>query len=283
MPTLSALTLYPIKSCAGIALTQAEVTQYGLAYGGVRDREWMAVDPEGNLLTQREHPAMALIVPRIVGDMLELRAPQLPVLRLPIDSASLAHAATMDVRVWDDVVPAWDCGFDAAEWFSRAVGTPCRLARFHAQGRRLASNKWTGAREVPTLFSDGFPMLVISEASLADLNHRLAAQGRAALPMNRFRPNLVIDGIEAYEEDYAATIRLGAACLQPVKPCARCPMPSIDQETGRFGPDPLDILQTYRANPLVDGGLTFGMNAILIEGEHTLVRVGQDAEVEFAF
>jgi len=283
VPTLSALTLYPIKSCAGIALAQAEVTVHGLASGGVRDREWMVVDPEGNLLTQREYPAMALIVPRIAGDALELSAPGLPVLRLPIDTASLARAATMDVRAWDDFVQAWDCGSEPAQWFSHAVGTSCRLARFHPMARRLASSKWTGEREVPTLFSDGFPMLVTSEASLADLNHRLAAQGRDALPMNRFRPNLVIDGIEAFEEDYAATIRIGAACLQPVKPCARCPMPSVDQATGRFGPDPLDILQTYRANPLVDGGITFGMNAILIEGEHTLVRVGQDADIEIAF
>ena len=283
MPTLSGLTLYPIKSCAGIALTQAEVTAFGLEYAGVRDREWMVVDTEGNLLTQRELPAMALIVPRIAGDALELSAPGLPLLQLPIASSTLAHAATLDVRVWDDVVSAWDCGSEAAEWFSRATGTACRLVRFHSAARRLASSKWTGEHEVPTLFSDGFPMLVISEASLADLNQRLAAQGRAALPMNRFRPNVVIAGIEAFEEDYAAAIRIGEACLKPVKPCARCPMPSIDQETGRFGPDPLDILQTYRANPLVDGGITFGMNAILVEGEHSVLRVGQDAVVEIAF
>ncbi|HEX8954940.1 MAG TPA: MOSC N-terminal beta barrel domain-containing protein [Burkholderiaceae bacterium] len=283
MPTLSALTLYPIKSCAGIALTQAEVTAYGLSYGGVRDREWMVVDANGNLLTQRELPGMALIVPRIADDAVDLSAPGLPLLRLPIDTAPLAHAATMDARVWDDVVRAWDCGSEAADWFSRALGTTCRLARFHPAARRLASGKWTGEREVPTLFSDGFPMLVVSEASLADLNQRLAARGRAALPMNRFRPNLVIDGIEAFEEDYAAAIRIGKACLQPVKPCARCPMPSIDQETGRFGPDPLDVLQTYRVNPIVDGGITFGMNAILTEGEHSVLRIGQTAEVEIAF
>lgn len=283
MPTLTSLTLYPIKSCAGIALKQAEVTVHGLAHEGVRDREWMVVDPEGVLVTQREYPAMALIVPRIVGDAVEVSAPGLPVLRLPIDSATLAHAETGDVRVWDDVVHAWDCGNEAAEWFSRAVGTTCRLARFHSAALRIASTKWTGDRQAPTLFADGFPMLVASEASLADLNDKLAARGRDALPMNRFRANIIIDGVEAFEEDYAATIRIGEACLQPVKPCARCPMPSVNQETGRFGPDPLDILQTYRVNPIVDGGITFGMNAILIEGEHSVLRVGQDVEVEIAF
>ena len=282
MPTLKSLTLYPIKSCGGIALQEAEVTQYGLAHHGIRDREWMVVDPEGNLLTQREYPVMALIVPQVAGEVLEVRAPG-AALTLPISSTSLDHAPTLDVRVWDDFVQAWDCGSEAAAWFTGVLGTPCRLVRFHAQGKRLASAKWTGERAVPTLFADGFPMLVVSEASLEDLNQKLLAQGREALPMNRFRPNVVIDGIEAFEEDYAATIQIGAACLQPVKPCARCPMPSVDQATGSFGPDPLDILQSYRANPLVDGGITFGMNAILLEGEHTLLRVGMEATVELAF
>jgi uncharacterized protein YcbX len=283
MPSLTSLTIYPIKSCAGIALAQAEVTSLGLAADGVRDREWMLVDADGNLLTQRETPAMALIVPRIAGDELIVDAPGSASLSIPIPLATLAHAQTLDVRVWDDVVPACDCGGVAAAWFSRFLGVSCRLVRFHPQARRLASTKWTNGREVPTLFSDGFPMLVISEASLADLNRRLAARGRAALPMDRFRPNLVIDGIEAFEEDYAATITIGAACLQPVKPCARCPMPSVDQATGQFGPDPLDILQTYRANPLVDGGITFGMNAILLEGENTVLQIGQQAEIDIAF
>lgn len=283
MATLTSLTIYPIKSCAGIALAQAEVTSLGLAANGVRDREWMLVDAHGNLLTQREKPAMALIVPHVAGDTLVVDAPGAASLPIPIALAALAHAPTTDVRVWDDIVPAYDCGSVAAAWFSRCLGVSCRLVRFHAQARRIASTRWTAGREVPTLFSDGFPMLVISEASLADLNRRLAARGRAALPMDRFRPNLVIDGIEAFEEDYAATITIGAACLQPVKPCARCPMPSVDQATGQFGPDPLDILQTYRANPLVDGGITFGMNAILLEGENTVLQIGQQAEIEIAF
>ena len=283
MPTLTSLTIYPIKSCAGIALAQAEVTSFGLACDGVRDREWMVVDAEGNLLTQREMPAMALIVPRIAGDALLVDAPDSTSLSIPIPLGALAHAQTLDVRVWDDVMPAYDCGSAAAAWFARFLGVSCRLVRFHPQARRLASTRWTAGRDVPTLFSDGFPMLIVSEASLADLNQRLAAQGRATLPMNRFRPNLVIDGIEAFEEDYAATITIGAACLQPVKPCARCPMPSVDQSTGMFGPDPLDILQGYRANPLVDGGITFGMNAILQDGENTVLQIGQQAEIDIAF
>jgi uncharacterized protein YcbX len=101
--------------------------------------------------------------------------------------------------------------------------------------------------------------------------------------MDRFRPNIVVNGIEAFEEDYAGSIGIGGAILKPVKPCPRCPIPSVDQATGQVGPDPLDILRSYRANPKVDGGITFGMNAILMEGEGRILRVGQEVEVKLAF
>jgi uncharacterized protein YcbX len=133
------------------------------------------------------------------------------------------------------------------------------------------------------LFSDGYPMLVISEASLADLNQKLKAAGRDALPMERFRPNIVVSGIEAFEEDHAASFSVNGAVVKPVKPCPRCPVPSIDQATGEFGPDPLDILRSYRADPKVDGGITFGMNAILVQGDGVVLRAGQEVEMEIAF
>jgi len=126
-------------------------------------------------------------------------------------------------------------------------------------------------------------MLVAGTASLDDLNQKLLAAGRQSIPMNRFRPNLVIDGIEAFEEDYAASFQIGEALLKPVKPCPRCPMPSIDQATGEFGPDPLDIMQSYRAKPELEGALCFGMNSILISGADQRVRVGQEIEVSLAF
>jgi hypothetical protein len=124
---------------------------------------------------------------------------------------------------------------------------------------------------------------VIGAGSLADLNEKLIAQGRAGLPMNRFRPNLVFGDLAAYEEDFAESYKLGDATLKPVKPCPRCPIPSIDQATGEIGPDPLDILRTYRVNPKVDDGITFGMNAILLSGAGQLVRVGQQVDVNLAF
>ena len=283
MPVLTELNLYPIKSCAGISLREAIVTESGLMNEHIYDREWMVVDAQGNFLTQREHPKMALIVPRIKGDVLELRAPGMLHLEIPLDLNDPDEAPTLDVRVWDDTVKAYDCDDTTATWFSNAIGVTCRLVRFHPHAKRLANKKWTGNIEVPTMFSDGYPMLIISEASLEDLNQKLTAQGRTALPMNRFRPNLVVSGIEAFEEDYVDTFKLGDATLKPVKPCPRCPVPSVDQATGIVGPSPLDILQTYRANPKVDGGITFGMNAILLEGEGQVLRVGQEVEIELAF
>ncbi|HEY8099734.1 MAG TPA: MOSC N-terminal beta barrel domain-containing protein [Burkholderiaceae bacterium] len=286
MAILTQLNLYPIKSCGGIALREATITAAGLMSEQIYDREWMVVDAEGISLTQRTHPKLALITPRLKADTLELRAPGMLRLEIPLGLPDPADAPTIDVRVWYDpdvTLKAYDCDEVTATWFSQAAGVPCRLVRFHPDVKRLSSAKWTQGIEAPNLFSDGFPMLVISEESLIDLNEKCQAQGRAALPMNRFRPNIAISGIGAYEEDFADTIAIGDAVLKPVKPCARCTIPSVDQVTGIIGPSPLDILQSYRANPKVDGGLTFGMNAILIEGAGQTVHIGQDVEINLAF
>lgn len=283
MAILTELNLYPIKSCAGIALREATLTAAGLMYEQIYDREWMMVDAQGEFITQRDHPKMALITPRIKADTLELRAPGMLRLEIPLDLPNPDDEKTLQVRVWNDTVNAYDCDETTAAWLSNFLGIPCRLVRFHAEAKRIANTKWTGGIDVPTLFSDGYPMLVISEASLADLNEKLTAQGRNALPMNRFRPNIVISGIGAFEEDYAQSFKIGTATLKPVKPCPRCPVPSIDQATGEIGPDPLDILRTYRTDPRVDGGITFGMNTILLEGEGQVLRVGQELEVDLAF
>lgn len=283
MPTITELNFYPIKSCAGIALREAVLTSAGLMSEHIYDREWMVVDAQGEFMTQREYPKMARITPRIKADTLELRAPGMLRLEIPLGLLDPDEAPTIDVRVWNDTVKAYDCDDITAAWFSNALGVPCRLVRFHPHAKRIANAEWTNGVVAPTLFADAYPVLVISEASLQDLNKKLQAQGRDALPMNRFRPNLVINGVEAFEEDYAASIKAGAAILKPVKPCARCPIPSVDQATGLVGPNPLDILQTYRANPKLDGGIAFGMNAILLEGEGQLLRVGQEVEVNLAF
>lgn len=283
MPILTELNLYPIKSCAGISLREATLTEAGLMSEQIYDREWMIVDENGDALTQREYPKMALITPRIKADTLELRAPGMLRLEVPLGLPDPEDEKRIRVQVWDDQVEAYDCDDTTALWFSNALGVKCRLVRFHPDATRYSSKKWTNDAEVPVLFSDGYPMLVIGTGSLEDLNEKLVAQGRSPVPMNRFRPNLVFSDIAPFEEDLADVYQFAGAALKPVKPCPRCPLPSVDQATGEFGPDPLDILGTYRANPKVDGSITFGMDAIVLNGAGTVLRVGQSVSVDPVF
>jgi uncharacterized protein YcbX len=279
MATLSDIIFYPVKSCAGISVEQARLTAAGLVVDGVGDREWMVVDEAGQFLTQREHPRMALVTPALKAGLLTLSAPGMAPHVVPRAPAPAARA----VRIWDDTVLAADCGAASAAWFSQALGAPCRLVHFPAAAQRLTGTHWTGGIAAPTRFADGYPVLAVGAASLDDLNGRLAAAGRPALPMNRFRPNLVIGGLEAFEEDYVEQFELGAAMLKPVKPCPRCPIPSVDQATGVPGPDPLDILQAYRRKPQLDGAVCFGMNCIVTAGAGALLTVGQDVQATLAF
>lgn len=281
MICLAALTLYPIKSCAGLPVDTAHLALDGMSALGIHDREWMLVTHGGLFITQREHPRMALITPRVDGDTLVVEAPAMRLLHLPL--AHNPHALTNEVQIWDDHLPAADCGDAAAEWFSDAIQAPCRLVRFRPDYLRPTSTKWTSGTPSATRFSDGYPILLIGQSSLDDLNAKLTKAGREHLPMNRFRPNVVVDGIDAFEEDFVASFLSEGINLRPVKPCARCPIPSIDQATGIPGPDPLDILQTYRANARMEGAVTFGMNVIVEEGIGLTLRVGQEFDVELAF
>lgn len=281
MATVTELLIYPIKSCAGISVPEAQFHVSGLVAEGVHDREWMLVTQDGQFLTQREYPRMALLTPRIDGDAVEVTAPGMPPLRLPL--AHDAAARSMHVQIWDHSVDAADCGDAAAAWFADAIQGPCRLVRFRPDVHRPTSTKWTGGAPAETRFADGYPILVIGQASLDDLNARLQAAGRAPLPMNRFRPNLVVDGLEAFEEDYVESFATDGLALRPVKPCARCPIPAIDQATGIPGPDPLDILQSYRANPRMEGAVCMGMNCIVTAGTGSSLYVGQQLETAIAF
>ncbi len=281
MATVTELVIYPIKSCAGISVPEAQFGISGLQANGVHDREWMLVTREGLFLTQREYPRMALVTPRIDGDAVEVAAPGMPPLRLPLAHDSAANDIT--VQIWEHSFNAADCGDAAAAWFSDAVQGPCRLVRFRPDVQRPTSTKWTGGTPAETRFADGYPILVIGQASLDDLNTKLKNAGCDPLPMNRFRPNLVVDGLEAFEEDFVESFSADGLVLRPVKPCARCPIPAIDQATGIPGPDPLDILQTYRANPRMEGAVCMGMNAIVGKGEGSTLCVSQDLEVSLAF
>ena len=218
--TIARLFVYPVKSCAGIEVQQALLTETGLDL----DRAWMVVDAQGMFLTQRSLPRMALIRPQLKSDEMVLRAPGMLALHVAIDAVETPATVT----VWHDTVPAWDMGPVAAQWFTDFLGRPCRLVRFDPEHRRLSSLEWTDGVEVPNQFADGFPLLVTSEASLQDLNVRLAAEGHPSVGMERFRPNVVLAGVDAHDEDRVDMIHVEGdgttdIHLQPVKPCARCP------------------------------------------------------------
>jgi len=277
---LTDLLVYPVKSCAGVSLREAVLTDQGLDL----DRLWMVVDEAGDFVTQRELPRMVLIQPRVrIADVV-LRAPGMLALHLALEQAE----APCRVRIWGQEFPAYDMGAVAAQWFTDFLGRKLRLVRFDPEVQRLASARWTGGVEAANAFSDGFPLLVASEASLAELNARLAAQGRAPVSMARFRPNIVLGGLEAHDEDRASEIELATGgaepvVLRPVKPCPRCPIPNIDPTTAAIDPIVSDTLQAYRRNPIVDGAVSFGMNAIALRGVGQTLRVGQDVGLRLAF
>ena len=282
MASISALSIYPVKSCRGIALSSATLGYAGLESAGVGDREWMVVDADtGIFLTQRQAPRMALIAPTLQPDALRVAAPGMPDLNLPIDTSTLSET-DIEVTVWNHVCRAFDAGDAAAGWFSKCLGRRLRLVRFDPAHRRLSNREWTGDVEASNRFSDGYPILLISRASLADLNERLVEAGREALPMARFRPNIVIDGVEPYDEDHFDHLHAPGIKLKPVKPCPRCPIPSIDQATAEFGADPLDILAQYRADQRA-GGVVFGQNVVVLEGAGAVIRVGQQLGAEWNF
>ena len=280
MATLSQLILYPIKSCAAMPVEEAVVTVSGLRAQGVHDREWMLVADDGQFLTQREFPRMATIVPRVQGEALAVTAPGMPPLSLPL---AQQDGAPRCVQIWDDSVDAIDCGDAAAAWFGQALGAGCRLVRCKPELARPTSTRWTGGVAASAHFADAYPLLLIGQAALDEINARMLASGREALPMDRFRPNLVVADSDPFEEDYTEALHAGAVVIKPVKPCARCPIPAIDQATGIPGPDPLDILQGWRSKAVLDGAVCVGMNCIVAAGAGATLRVGQPCEASLSF
>ncbi len=276
---VSALYVYPIKSCAGVALTEGLLVETGLEF----DRAWMVVDANGNMLTQRELPRMALVQPSFKGSELVLRAPGMLALHLRLDTVEAPTRAT----VWGDVVKAYDMGDLAAQWFTDFLGQGLRLVRFDPEQQRLSDPAWTGQVAAENAFADGYPLLLANTASLTDLNARLAARGASAVTMQRFRPNLVITGLQAFDEDHVHELCLrteqGTVRLRLVKPCTRCSIPNVDPLTAATSHEPGDTLNGFRADPRMNGGVTFGVNAVIVEGFDALLRVGQTAEVSWNF
>jgi hypothetical protein len=266
MVLLAALHLYPVKSCRGIAVAEATATDAGLEY----DREWMVVTPEGRFVTQRECPRLATVGVSLDGRALTLAAEGGGSVAVPLD----LRGAPVEVAVWRDRCQAHDQGEDAAHWLSEWLGRPTQLVRFAPAQRRLSDPAWTGGVEAPNRFSDGYPLLALSRASLDDLNARLPVP----LPMDRFRPNLVLDGLPPYGEDELQDLIAGALRLRRVKPCTRCAITTTDQKSGTVdGDEPLRTLKTYRWDPRLRG-VTFGQNLIVVAGAGARLRVGMELQ-----
>jgi uncharacterized protein YcbX len=235
---LSGLFVYPIKSCAGMAVDASQLDALGL----VGDRSYMVVDEHGVFLTQREAPRLATVRP-VPGE----------VMNVVTDSGSaVAHPhGPATVTVWEHTGPAVDCGDEVADLLSEHLARKCRLVALADQHTRPTE---LGGGEVG--FSDGYPLLIATEASLADLNARLPSP----LPMDRFRPNLVVAGSAAFDEDEWLCLEVGEIVMDVVKPCARCAITRVDQSTGVRGDgEPLRTLGTFRK---AKGGVMFGQNAV---------------------
>ncbi len=272
------LFVYPIKSCAGVELGEAVLTETGLDL----DRAWMVVDAQGEFVTQRELPRMALIRPQLKVHEVVLRAPGMLALHLQIDAVE----EPAQVRIWSDLISAYDMGPIAAQWFSDFLGRPLRLVRFDPEHRRLSSRQWTDGVDALNQFSDGFPLLVLSQASLDLFNEKLSSSGHAPVGMERFRPNLVLSGLHAHDEDRVALLEISAAVpvlLKPVKPCSRCPIPDIDPGTAEIDPAVGGTLRSYRSNERLNGAVSFGMNLIIVQGIDQTLKVGQTVTADFQF
>ena len=263
MITLSSLIYYPIKACRGFEVDSSHIERMGLEH----DRRMMVVTPEGEFLTQREHPRLALVTPKLVDGTLTLSAPGFDSMQLAVQSTG----TPWPVNIWKSKdVHAIDQGEEAAGWFSDWLGKPVRLVHIADGYLRRINEKYVVSPDDHTGFADGYPILLISEASLQDLNSRL----ETPVPMNRFRPNLLVKGCEAFAEDTWKRIRLGEVELAVVKPCDRCVVTTIDKETLERSKEPLKTLAKYRKHEL---GAIFGQNAIpLNEGR---LRLGMKLEI----
>lgn len=262
MAILSDIHVYPVKAMRGHRLDEAIVEPWGVQH----DRRWLLTDPTYTFLTQREHPRLALVNVQVQARGIGVRAPEMAPLDVEIPEAS---APKHTVRIWNDTVEAVQAGADADAWFSRFLGVPCHLVYLDGTAFRPVDARYAVGDDVVS-FADAFPVLLTATASLEALNARLDSP----LPMNRFRPNLVVSGADPFAEDRWARIRIGSVLFHVVKPCARCVVTTVDQQTGVTGKEPLKTLARFRKR---GSKVYFGQN--LIPAERGTVRVGDRVEV----
>jgi len=258
---LVSLHFYPIKGCKGIARDSLSVNPMGPEM----DRRWMIVDPNGRFISQRQEPRMALIGTHLEKKHLSIGIPSETEYRIAISNEGLRS----EVSIWDDVCLGIDQGDEIAGRLSRFLNRECRLIFMPDDTKRPVNPKYAGP-ESQVGFADRFSFLLISEASLQDLNSRL----EHSVPMNRFRPNLVISGCGPYEEDTWKRIRIGNIFFKIAKPCSRCTVTTVDQSTGQRGEEPLRTLASYRKQ---EKGIMFGQN--LVHQNQGVLSLGDTLEV----
>lgn len=266
--TVQELNVYPLKSARGIPRSRVRLGATGFEW----DRHWLAVRADGMFLTQRTHPLLILIATELTADALVLTAEGVGPLTLPL----APEGASRPVRIWKDSCEGLDQGDEAAAWMSAVVRDEVRIVRTPARSRRMADPEYAGPRATPIAFPDGYPILVCNRASLDDLNGRLPQP----LPMERFRPNLVLEGLPPFAEDRIASLEVGPITLTLVKPCTRCVIPSIDPHTAVRGPDPLPVLRTFRFDRKLLG-VTFGENAVISRGVGERLELGAECRVAY--
>jgi len=271
MPTVQALNIYPVKSARAVPLGSARLAATGFEW----DRQWMTVDAADSFVTQRTHPRLARVVPSLGPRALTLSAEGLEALEVPL----AIEGTPVTVQIFNDTCVAQDQGDEAAEWLSEAIGDAVRLVRVGLHMERAANPRYAGPDRAPVTFVDGYPILVCNAASLEDLNARMPSP----VPMERFRPNLVIAGLSPFEEDRIAALEIASSGGEPVllrlvKPCTRCVIPSTDQRTGERTTNPLPFLRQFRFDRALKG-IKFGENAVIASGAGQTVTVGAHCAV----
>ena len=261
---LSEINIYPVKSLGGISLQNSEVTDRGLKH----DRRWLIINEEEKFITQRTHPQLALIKTKISGNKLILghKTKDISPLVIPIHHESIEMVL---VGIWDDLVEAHIVGKYADEWLSEALEIKCRLVYMPDETQRFVNQAYAADNEIVS-FADAYPFMMIGQSSLDDLNSRL----KEKLPMNRFRPNFVVNGVKPYDEDKWKKIRIGEVIFNLVKPCSRCVLTTVDQNTAEKNEEPLKTLSTYRS---VNNKVYFGQN--LVHEGNGVIKIGDEIEI----
>jgi uncharacterized protein YcbX len=259
---ITGLYVYPVKGCAGFSVDSAVIT----ARGFENDRLYLIVRPDGTFLTQREYPKLSLIVPTLKSDGLLFQAPSSPDIDVPFRTT----AGLRSVKVWRDECQAYDQGEEIANWLTAFIGTECGLVRMSDDHNRIVDQAYGQPKDIVS-FADGFPFLITNDASLMDLNDRL----ETPVPMDRFRPSIVVNADVAFEEDNWKAFRTDDTEIEIVKNCARCVVTTVNQKTAERGKEPLKTLSTFRT---FDGNrVIFGQNAV--PRKMGTLRLGEQARI----